>query len=361
MLTVTLVPAPSRKPAASHGMSDPVESLAALTIHRDLDALDGALVHSLAELLQPRAIAIHRAVGLTHRSSRWAISARLGALATQGRPAERSPLDDDLPPLSALPAHQACLDSGEIHAIEPAASGIGVAVTLFPLMSTGGAVAVLEVQSDQLLDPQESQTVTSILRVFQNFWNVLDESERDTLTGLLNRKTFDDAFFKTAHTLPGAASASPGAIGCWIAVFDIDHFKLVNDRFGHLIGDEVLLLVARMLREMFRHHDRLYRFGGEEFVVLLRCDTEDDARRALERVRERLANHPFPQVGRVTVSIGYAQVLPGDTPSSAFGRADKAVYHAKQNGRNRVCSHAELVQQGHATSEESVVGEVELF
>lgn len=343
-------------------MSDPVESLAALTIHRDLDALDAALVHSLAELLQPKAIAIHRVIGLHQRASRWSISARLGPLAVGDRPVERSmPLDDELPPLSALPAHQACLDSGTVQSLDAASSGVGVAMTLFPLNSTSGPVAVLEVQSEQVMRADEMQTVASILRVFQNFWNVLDESERDTLTGLLNRKTFDDAFFKTAHALPGTAAAATGATGCWIAVLDIDHFKSVNDRFGHLIGDEVLLLVARMLREMFRHHDRLYRFGGEEFVVLLRCDTEDDARRALERVRERMANHPFPQVGRVTISIGFAQVQPGDTPSSAFGRADKAVYHAKQNGRNRVCSHGELVMQGHAPSHESVAGEVELF
>ncbi|MCM5678608.1 GGDEF domain-containing protein [Schlegelella sp. S2-27] len=342
-------------------MSDPVESLAALTIHRDLDALDSALVHSLAELLQPTAIAIHRVVGLHQTSSRWSVSARLGRLVTFGRPAERATLDDELSPLHALPAHQTCLETATVRSFDAASSGVGLDMTLFPLGSTGGPVAVLEIQSHRPLEPHEMQTVASILRVFQNFWNVLDESERDTLTGLLNRKTFDDAFFKTAHALPGTASAAPGATGCWIAVFDIDHFKSVNDRFGHLIGDEVLLLVARMLREMFRHHDRLYRFGGEEFVVLLRCDSEADASRALERVRERMAHHPFPQVGRVTVSIGFAQVLPGDTPSTAFGRADKAVYHAKQTGRNRVCSHADLVTQGHACEQESAVGEVELF
>lgn len=342
-------------------MSDPVESLASLTVHRDLDALDAALVHALADLLQPQAIALHRLVGLRQQPSHWTLSARLGPLvAWTGRPLPVRPFDDELPELAALPAHKACIDTGCVQHLTAEA---GAAVTLFPLLSGRGPVAVLEVQSAQPLGEADVQMVSGILRVFQNFWNVVDESERDTLTGLLNRKTFDDTFFKISLALPRPPSAleAPAGGGCWLAVLDIDHFKSVNDRFGHLIGDEVLLLAARMLREMLRHHDRLYRFGGEEFVVLLRCGSEADARRALERVREGMANHAFPQVGHVTVSIGFAQVLPGDTPSSAFGRADKAVYHAKQHGRNRVVSYNDLVLLGQAGQEDARVGEVELF
>ena len=150
------------------------------------------------------------------------------------------------------------------------------------------------------------------------------------------------------------------SLGTWLGVIDIDHFKRVNDSFGHLIGDEVLLLLSRLMRASFRFHDRLYRFGGEEFVVLMRCHSDADAAHALERLRHHTEAYGFPQVGRITISIGFTQVVPSDTPSGAFERADKAVYHAKEHGRNRVVGHADLVSRG-LLVEEAKTGDVELF
>jgi diguanylate cyclase (GGDEF)-like protein len=141
-------------------------------------------------------------------------------------------------------------------------------------------------------------------------------------------------------------------------VVDIDHFKRVNDSHGHLIGDEVLLLVAQLMRQTFRHGDRIYRFGGEEFVVLLRCPQAQSARVAFERLRLRIGAHDFPQVGQLTVSIGYTAVDADDTPSAAFERADLAVYEAKNAGRNRTVAHADLNLQ---PSDEAPRGELEFF
>ena len=84
----------------------------------------------------------------------------------------------------------------------------------------------------------------------------------------------------------------------WLGVIDVDHFKRVNDNFGHLIGDEVLLLLSRLMRTCFRFHDRLYRFGGEEFVAVIRCESEDDALQAFERLRQACEQYNFPQVGQ---------------------------------------------------------------
>jgi diguanylate cyclase (GGDEF)-like protein len=132
----------------------------------------------------------------------------------------------------------------------------------------------------------------------------------------------------------------------WLGVIDIDHFKQVNDQHGHLIGDEVLLLLSRVMRSSFRFLDKLYRFGGEEFVVLMRCHSEEDAQRALDRLRTNVANHLFPRVAHVTVSVGFTDVRSGDTPPAAVERADLAVYYAKHHGRNQVRSHAALVREG---------------
>jgi diguanylate cyclase (GGDEF)-like protein len=128
-----------------------------------------------------------------------------------------------------------------------------------------------------------------------------------------------------------------------------------------LIGGEVLLLLARLIRSSFRSHDQLYRFGGEEFVVLMRCGSDVDAALAFERLRHNTEHYAFPQVGRITVSIGFTRVEPGDSPSGAFERADKAVYYAKGHGRNQVQSHAELIARGELTLDEKKDGDVELF
>ena len=144
-------------------------------------------------------------------------------------------------------------------------------------------------------------------------------------------------------------------------MIDIDHFKRVNDTYGHLIGDEALLLLSRLMRASFRFHDRLYRFGGEEFVVLMRCDNETDATTAFERLRTNTESFTFPQVGRITVSIGFTVLRQGDTPSGAFERADKAVYYVKEHGRNGVRSYSELTASGEIVEEEDKTGGIELF
>jgi diguanylate cyclase (GGDEF)-like protein len=216
--------------------------------------------------------------------------------------------------------------------------------------------------------------VQGILRLYVNFSNLLDYGERDSLTELLNRKTFDGSFLKATVEQEPSRPLSRGVPygdaerrdakptgSYWLAMIDIDHFKRVNDNYGHLIGDEVLLLLARLMRSHFRFHDQLYRFGGEEFVVLMRCHGESAAFNVLERLRELTQQHLFPQVGTITISIGFTEIKTGDSPSGAFERADKAVYYSKEHGRNQVCSYAGLVIKGEMTDLAANIGDVELF
>jgi diguanylate cyclase (GGDEF)-like protein len=218
------------------------------------------------------------------------------------------------------------------------------------------------------LSMQALRPIQTLLKVFGNFENLLETSQRDALTGLLNRQTFDATFLKASmpvvtegFQVPAGERRSMAVTGYWLAVVDIDHFKLVNDGFGHLIGDEVLVLVARIMRQTFRHYDRLYRFGGEEFVILLRGGTEDDAWNALDRFRRNVESYPFPQVNRVTISIGYGEVQHKDTPSAAFARADQCVYEAKHRGRNLVLCYEAMLRNGLIESEGTHVGDIELF
>jgi diguanylate cyclase (GGDEF)-like protein len=269
-----------------------------------------------------------------------------------------------LPRLAAHPLRQQAVSSRQVTQTDGDAS-----VTVFPLTGNPGASGVLEIVTNEPLAAQSHLLASGVLRLYLNFQNLLDYGERDALTELLNRKTFDGAFLKaTVEQNQAAVHAQDdrrnlaSAVGSyWLAMIDIDHFKRVNDNFGHLIGDEVLLLLARMMRTCFRFHDQLYRFGGEEFVVLMRCNGESEAVGALERLRTTTAKYLFPQVGHISISIGFSEVKTGDTPSGAFERADKAVYYAKEHGRNQVSSYAALIARGELVEQAVNVGEMELF
>ncbi|WP_280154519.1 GGDEF domain-containing protein [Piscinibacter sp. XHJ-5] len=341
-------------------MSELVEHLAELTGFRDRDVLDVTLAGAFRDLLHPRSVAIYRMVG-DGDNKRWLTRARLSesdAVATA------DPVWVDLDSLPALSQHPARCEALTGQTVVTHEGGAGLAV--FPLATDREVVGVLELVTEGPLQAEAQRMVCSILRIYRNFQGLLDYSERDTLTGLLNRKTFDESFLKISSMLPAPSpsndprrAAGPGS-RYWLGMIDIDHFKTVNDSYGHLIGDEVLLLLSRLMRSSFRFHDRLYRFGGEEFVVLMRCDTDTDAKRAFERLRSNTLAYSFPQVGHITVSIGFSELRSGDSPSSAIERADKAVYWAKTHGRNQVQSHAELIARGELEVSEKI-GDVELF
>lgn len=152
----------------------------------------------------------------------------------------------------------------------------------------------------------------------------------DPLTGVWNRRHGEkllDSDFDSVHRWNGSA--------CLLMV-DIDHFKSINDSYGHQVGDSVLSEIARRLRAGLRGTDVLARWGGDEFVVLLRHCNLDGARMSAENLRRRIAATQFPDVGTVSVSIGAAQATTGESVGSLLARADAALYEAKRAGRNAV-------------------------
>jgi diguanylate cyclase (GGDEF)-like protein len=238
-------------------------------------------------------------------------------------------------------------------------------------------MGVVEIHAKRKLTADEHHSAQRVLRIYRNMQSMFSYSERDALTGLLNRKSFDDSFYRSfrgqglLHTgTQGTALPTVRGIQTkrrvessevfWLAMGDIDHFKRVNDQYGHQIGDEVLILVSRILKSTFRGYDRIYRFGGEEFVILLRCPDHPMAFNAVERFRHAMENFKFPQVGLITASIGLSEIRSSDTPEAACERADQAVYFAKHNGRNQVSSFSELEKKGLLQSDVKVGG-VELF
>jgi diguanylate cyclase (GGDEF)-like protein len=343
-------------------MPEIIDHLASLTGLRDRDTLDVSLAQAMRDLIAPDRVSISRLVG-EQGNERWLNRACLvgDSPAATSDPAW---VDlNDLPRAADRPDWLECLHAAQVILLQRASGGV---TTLFPVVSDTGAVGVIEIDTNKALGPKTKRLVFGVLRIYRNVQSLLDYSERDTLTGLLNRKIFDDSFYKVAALplqgtqLSESERRHTSRARYWLGVIDIDHFKTVNDRFGHLIGDEVLLLLSRIMRGAFRFSDQLYRFGGEEFVVLLLCADEADALAALERFRRVVEGYPFPQAGTITVSVGYTAIDTGDTPAAAFERADRAVYHAKNHGRNQVCGHAQLMREGFIEDDRRI-GDVELF
>jgi diguanylate cyclase len=161
----------------------------------------------------------------------------------------------------------------------------------------------------------------------------------DPLTGLYNRRAMDQRL----GTLWADSDEGPFAL----LVLDIDYLKRINDTHGHISGDTAIRRVAEILRRCIRAGDCAFRFGGEEFMVLLPDTTPEGAISLAESIRGRIEAHnrTLPREWQVplTVSLGVASRKDGDNPISLFERADRALYQAKHSGRNRVVSEDSLV------------------
>jgi diguanylate cyclase (GGDEF)-like protein len=158
------------------------------------------------------------------------------------------------------------------------------------------------------------------------------EAQTDSLTGLLNRRAIFDRF-----------GIGPLPTGSAVLMFDIDHFKQINDRYGHAAGDAVIHHFGAMLRVNVRAEDAIARLGGEEFCAVLLAQPIEAARQVAESIRVDFEAHPtrsLSQMITATVSVGVATSGPGETFSSVLNRADDALYRAKSDGRNQVMTLA---------------------
>jgi diguanylate cyclase (GGDEF)-like protein len=348
-----------------------LESVVQITGQRDRDSLELSLVKTLHELIRATRIILHKLE--THQGQRQLYP--LVRFEREELVLESDDCDetaDFAVPLDGLAGFSAVLESRQMVKLDCGCPSEGCVRFIYPVLGNNDSVVgFLEIESGRH-SKVSAKLVTGFLKIYQNYLSILDDSERDTLTGLLNRKTFDNniaritAHYRNADThssgkpkAPRRRKMHPGW-SHWLAVIDIDFFKSVNDRFGHLYGDEVLLLLARLMEKSFRQNDKLFRFGGEEFVVVLEPATAENARAVLERFRKAVEAFHFPQVGQVTVSIGYTHIHSDDIASTTVGHADEALYYAKQHGRNQVCCYEDLIASG-AIESEHYQSDIELF
>ncbi|MBS1210490.1 MAG: hypothetical protein H6R19_2888 [Proteobacteria bacterium] len=326
-----------------------LKKLQSLEASRDRLCIAESVVVATQEILDARFALLHgfraTAHGYVTAPLAWAVAGDGSATTNLDH------LDVEETHLAAEPLLEECALAAQGYA---QAEQNGLWALAFAIGPAGAPVAVVEVHCSTPPTTALRDCVHELLSIYAEHLGLLDYAELDTLTRLHNRKTFDENFERFISMAEQAAQRRDGNVvtenaeerHCWLAVADIDKFKRINDNFGHLFGDEVLIRIADLMKKSFRNSDKLFRFGGEEFVILLRFVSAENANHVLERFRAAVEEHEFPQVGQVTCSLGYVQIDPLLTPAEILGRADEALYFCKENGRNQIQHYQELVQQG---------------
>ena len=228
---------------------------------------------------------------------------------------------------------------------------IKYAINASPITGPDGKIQGVLVTLDDItqVEEQNVQLKTMVNRLEKTQAKVQEQNKeltylatRDALTGCLNRRAFTDGF----QLLFDASNDDGSELSC--IMVDLDHFKLVNDNFGHAVGDEVIIMLAEVLNASTRKEDLVGRYGGEEFCLVLPGMSVEQASVVAERIRLRIkdeSNKRYENGPRVTASIGVASMLDNPPDPGALNIfADEALYCAKENGRNRVVSYVSIAE-----------------
>jgi diguanylate cyclase (GGDEF)-like protein len=209
-----------------------------------------------------------------------------------------------------------------------------------PILSESKVVAVMDFFAFEALGKEDKRLIDAVSAIAIQLGSLIkrkmmeEEIERlatiDKLTQAYNRAKFDEIIEREMerskrHSRPLS-----------LLMFDIDHFKDVNDAYGHVAGDYVLKTIAEIVRKNMRKIDYFVRWGGEEFMIIASETDLETARETAERLRKIIGNYRFDKAGVVTVSFGITQLKKDDTADTFIKRTDDSLYKAKANGRNRV-------------------------
>ena len=223
---------------------------------------------------------------------------------------------------------------------------VGAAFFIYPHESefiTAGIIDSAIMMTSQMLGIMMTFSLVLMInmRLFTEVQQYVEERElmvhelrrlasTDGLTGIYNRSKIEQLL--TIEVLRARRYKHPLSI----IIADIDHFKIVNDTYGHNVGDVVLTGIASMMKEHVREVDFIGRWGGEEFLIVCPETTADGARKLAEKLRKKIEKHHFKDIGIKTISMGVAQIEKDDWDEEMIKRADKNLYKAKRAGRNRV-------------------------
>ncbi|RLJ21659.1 GGDEF domain-containing protein [bacterium endosymbiont of Escarpia laminata] len=340
-----------------------IDSLAEITRFHDRDLIERSLVKTLAEVVPCKELRLYRVTGEAESLDLLLLAHLVENKEVSGIPAIERHISKALSEGIA-----AAVGEGEVVSLDDDRRGI--TDTIYPVFNTRNEVFAVLVQFTEISSFELQRLTYGLLKVYSNYLTLLDENQKDKLTGLLNRETLSTEVMKqltlSCHKRKSARSEvnrrSEDEATYWLALIDVDYFKKINDRFGHLFGDEVLILLARLLTDTFRDGDLLFRYGGEEFVVILKVFSQKDAVSVLERCLRTVGSHEMPQAGRVTISIGAVEIRDQNGTADVIGSADRALYYAKNNGRNQLHFYEDLIENNLLENAgQPQIGEIDIF
>jgi len=355
---------------SSHGLPSVLKQLGEMTAIRDTYLVEQSLLRTLGPMLGVTETWLYRldSAGNLVRTLRH--SRRVESAPEGGQRVEEQ-LEEEMAHPMDIPA--------EVEAIIDSVRILNKACTekldehqhliCHPIYGGKAICGFFLLRRERELSGTEVATVQGVLEVFNNFYGLLDTSQRDRLTGLFNRYSLElnlDRLWNLLHArrqIPRGdkdlrrEQVAPQVY--WLGVMDVDHFKTINDTHGHIIGDEVLIIIARLLESAFRSSDLLYRYGGEEFIAIIAASDAEAASQTFERARRKIEAFKFPRVGRITISGGFSRADPSVLPQEVINRADRALYESKNLGRNRFCEYEGLVAAGSIKAVNA--GSVDLF
>lgn len=311
----------------------PLEAVVKLAEQRDIDALDTVLFEILNKFFPETRIRIYHLQGQNPIDGlKPAIHKILDSQSSMVEK-ELKLTDEDV---------QLCIaDGNPVFAEEQAKKPR----CLFPIASKTEITAIIALSA--ACNEKHQNFLDPLIKIYSNHAFLLNRNEHDSLTGLYNRYALDA---KLKHIYKSANSdkrrSKENQEDMCLALIDIDLFKDINDKYGHINGDDVLLNFAQEMRRCFRDFDLLFRYGGEEFVVIFRDVNLPTAEFILQRFRKRIERYKFPLAGKVTISIGYTQLNTKKEASEIICQADRALYYVKNHGRNSACCFETLKKSG---------------
>lgn len=330
-----------------------VDALAEITRHDDREVIERSLLQTLGEMKNSSEYWLYQV--MTYKPEvclgLLAYSARTN-IVTSNHPIKKPP------PEIISKAIKDAIEEVSVKTIHTQDASSHV-YNIYPAEDQSNDVFAILVEKTFEPDLETQRLVHSFLKVYANYLRLLEQIRRDKLTGVLNRETLESEITRIIilnnENVPhdnnnpefqDEQRIDKGELSYWAGVLDIDHFKKINDTFGHLYGDEILILVARLMEKSIRDYDLIFRYGGEEFVILLKASGLEDAKNAFERIRMMIGNHEYAKLDRVNVSIGVTQISSQAGPASVITEADEALYYAKEHGRNQIRIYSELLEDG---------------
>ena len=317
----------------------PLDAVVSLAEPRDVPGLNGAFLSILKEHIPQRAVKVYEIVNdfcvPVSDEGHLAQTLRLVLTTQENNPAVNLEFDDaDVQQCIKLKI-PVCGN----------ASKTGLVRTIFPIPGLPSPLGLLVIEG--MVDDSCKNFLDPLLRIYASHAFILNRNEHDSLTGLFNRQVMEHKLNQIYQCQLNGNRRNDQKDQVWcIALLDIDFFKMINDQYGHLYGDEVLIMFSRLLQSSFREDDLLFRYGGEEFLIALKNVDLEKAKLTLNRFRQYVENTVFAQVKKVTVSIGYTILDISQPLSSIIERADRALYYSKYQGRNRISCFETLLEKG---------------